>query len=383
MKYLKFFSGYIAEAKWEEEEDTRSIGGELEDSLPLVKNSKKKVKVAFLQTILKRAGLLKGKSGPLADGVDGDFGGKTEAALKEFIGKGSLKTTEDIDEVDTQVEEKGLKVDEIFSDYGSFKTERKKQLGLPLENQGVLQQDYDNFFSKKSGFPSPSGNINDDVFKYVSFKEGGITDDPRDTSPSKSPMPYLYNTQTRELTLDGQVYKVAGTHLPPETKSIRNETYASDLWHTNRGIVWKYWGGHTKNMSALDRAKAWLNMTDENVKMVYKNAYNKATKNGTLTKSYIANHFLGLIIWGSGNTERFFKILNPMLKEEGYATIDAVIDGVSERRALDLMVKARLQEFKDIGKPVYLKGWSNSVLNFHNTYVNHYLPLASEEDTQT
>ena len=380
MKYLKFFNGYIAEKKWDEEEDTRSIGGELEDSLPLVKKSPKKVKVALLQTVLKNAGLLKGKSGPLGDGVDGDFGGKTESALKEFIGKESLKTTEDLDEVDTQVEEKGIAIEDVFSDYDLFKTERKKQLGLPLENQGILQTDYDSFFSKKSGFPSPSGDINDDIFKYVSFKEGGITDDPRDTSPSKSPMPYLYNTQTRELTFEGQVYKVGGTNLPPATKSTRNGTYASDLWHTNRGIVWKYWGKHTRNMSPLDRAKAWLNMTDDNVKMVYRNAYNVATKNGTLTKSDIANHFLGLIVWGSGNTERFFKILNPMLRKEGYATIDALIDGVSERRALDLMVKARLQEFKNIGKPVYLKGWSNSILNFHNTYVNHYLPLASEDD---
>ena len=382
MKYLKFFSGYIAEAKWEEEEDTRSIGGELEDSLPLVKKSKKKVKVAFLQTVLKNAGLLKGKSGPLKDGVDGDFGGKTEEALKKFIGKVSLKTTEDLEEVDTKVEEEGIEIEEIFSDYDSFKTERKKQLGLPLENQGVLQADYDNFFSKKSGFPSPSGNINDDIFKYVSFKEGGITDDPRDTSPSKSPMPYLYNTESKELEYNGKIYVISGTNLPPVTESKISSGYASNRWHTNRGIVWKYWGKHTKAMSELDRVKAWINMTDDNVKMVYKNAFNWATKNGTATKSDIANHFLGLIVWGSGNTERFFKILNPLLKEEGYSTINDVIDGVSERHALDLMVKARLQEFRNIGKPVYLKGWSNSVLNFHNTYVNHYLPLASKEDEE-
>ena len=89
---------------------------ELIKAAPLKKGGANKRVNGLLQNLLKRVGLLKGTSGPRKDGVDGDFGGGTQAALEGFIGKPSLEPG-DKEILDTKIQEAGVDQAELVQDW--------------------------------------------------------------------------------------------------------------------------------------------------------------------------------------------------------------------------------------------------------------------------
>lgn len=350
------------------------------EKAPIVKKSNDTSTVALLQTLLVKVGILKGKSGPLKNGVDGDFGGATEAALKSFIGKASIsKTDEDL--ISTKMVEKNVTDDIVLEFFGKYEVAKKRELGI-AEDQGILQPDYDRFYKPRRGFPTPSGNIEEDVIAYIYYKEGGMTDDPDDTGPAENPMPYYYDTKTKTLTANGKNIKLSSGLLPYKTESdIYPDSFKSNKWHTNRGITWEAWKGRSSG-STLDRAKKWLTVTKKEVSKKYFDSYYYPSMKdvGGKTTSQLANHFLGLVRWGSGGggfASYLKNYLQPYLTKSGATDIKDSLIKNGERATLDMMTKARMDHYARIvkvkpEKKKYLKGWSNSFLNFHQVFVNNY-----------
>ena len=361
------------------------VTDELIKNAPIAKGDPSKKKVGLLQELLRKAGLLKGTQGPLKNGVDGDFGGGTETALTNFIGKPTVEK-DDAELLNTKIAEKGIDQKEVMKNWEIF----GNAIGLVMTDQGVLQDMYNRYYSKKAGFPTPSGSLRDDVVSYIYFKEGGITDDPDDSGPASDPMPFTYDTGTKKLTdSKGKTVTLSGL-VPRKTKSMVTGTYSSKKWHTNRGVTWNAWKGKSSG-SDIEKAKAWLTIDKEAVAKKYFDSYfsRAMSEIGGETNSELANHFIGMVRWGSGNASSYMKkYLNPALKEAGIEKtgkdgINEALTKLGEKKTLDIMTKARLDNFEDIGKESpakqkYVKGWSNSSLNFHNTFVNNY---ANKETT--
>ena len=370
---------------WEQATAMTPATDELIKAAPLKKGGQNKRVNGLLQNLLKRAGLLKGSSGPRKDGVDGDFGGGTQAALEGFIGKPSLEPG-DKEILDTKIQEAGVDQAELVEDWLDW----GELAGMVMRDQGALQAAYDKYFSKKAGFPQASGDLDADVASYIYFKEGGITDDPDDTDPAKNPMPFKYDTATGVLTADGKAIKVEGL-IPKSTKSQVTGGTASTKWHTNRGITWASWLGSEQG-TPLEKAKRWLTVDKARVaQKYYDRFYGPAlAEAGGATQSQLANHWLGMVKWGSGNVKSYLPHLARELQavgiqQGGSAGIDQAIQQLGEHEALGLMIKARINQFEAIGqsnpgKQKYVKGWSNSAMNFHNTFVNHY---AAKQGSQT
>jgi hypothetical protein len=245
-----------------------------------------------------------------------------------------------------------------------------------------LQAAYDKYFTSKVGFPQASGDLDADIASYIYFTEGGITDDPDDINPAKNPMPFKYDTATRVLTANGEEIGLVGL-LPAKTKSKVTGGMASDKWHTNRGITWATWNGSEQG-TPLEKAKRWLTVDKARVaKKYYDNYFTPAIKEaGGSTGSRLADHWFGMVKWGSGNLNGYLSHLASELaaagiQQTGSAGVKEAIQKLGEREALGLMIKARINHYEAIGKskPVlqkFVKGWNNSVMNFHNTFVNHY-----------
>jgi hypothetical protein len=362
---------------WEQAVAATPATDELIKAAPLMKGGQNKRANGLLQNLLKRAGFLKGSSGPRKDGVDGDFGPGTQLALRGFIGKDTLEPG-DKEELDNRVMKLGIDQQELVQSWLDW----GKVAGTVMQDQGALQAVYDKYFSKKVGFPQATGNLDADVASYIYFKEGGITDDPDDTGPAKNPMPFKYDTATGVLTAGGKAIKVEGL-VPNKTKSRVTGGTASNKWHTNRGITWASWSG-TETGSLLKKAKDWLTVDKARVAQKYYDKYYgpAIAEAGGSTGSGLADHWLGMVKWGSGNVKIYLPYLKKELdavgiQERGSAGVKQAIQKLGEKEALDLMIKARINQFEAIGqkspgKQKYVKGWSNSAMNFHNTFVNHY-----------
>ena len=373
------YSGWKRVFEQAEITGSNPVTDELIKNAPIAKGDPSKKKVGLLQELLRKAGLLKGTGGPLKNGVDGDFGGGTERALTGFIGKPTIEKG-DAELLNTKIADKGIDQKEVLKNWEIF----GNAIGLVMTDQGVLQDLYNKYYSKKTGFPTPSGSLRDDVVSYIYFKEGGITDDQDDSGPASDPMPFTYDTSTKKLTdSKGKTVTLSGL-VPSKTKSTVTGTYSSDKWHTNRGVTWGAWKGKSSG-SDIEKAKSWLSIDKEAVAKKYFDSYFTPAMSeiGGATNSELANHFIGMVKWGSGNTYGYMKnYLNPALKQAGIRKtgkdgINEALAKLGEKKTLDIMTKARLDNFEGIGKASpskqkYVKGWSNSSLNFHNTFVNNY-----------
>jgi hypothetical protein len=362
---------------WEAATAATPATDELVKAAPLKKGGGNKRVNGLLQNLLKRAGHLTGTSGPRKDGVDGDFGGGTQAALEGFIGKPVLEPG-DREILDSKIQEAGIDQAELVEDWLDW----GELAGMVMRDQGALQAAYDKYFSKKTGFPQASGDLDADVASYIYFKEGGITDDPDDTDPAKNPMPFKYDTATGVLTANGEETKLEGL-VPKQTKSRVTGGTASNKWHTNRGITWATWSGSEQG-TPLEKAKRWLTVDKARVAKKYYDKYftPAIAEAGGSTGSRLADHWFGMVKWGSGNVKSYLPHLARELEaagiqQTGSAGVKEAIQKLGEQEALSLMIKARINQFEAIGqnspaKQKYVKGWSNSAMNFHNSFVNHY-----------
>lgn len=361
------------------------VTDELIKAAPLKKGGGNKRTNGLLQNLLKRVGLLKGSSGPRKDGVDGNFGGGTQTALENFISKATLEPG-DKALLDTKIMEAGIDQAKLIEDWLNW----GELVGMLTRDQGALQAAYDKYFSKKAGFPQASGDLDADVASYIYFKEGGITDDPDDSGPAKNPMPFKYDTATGILTSGDQSIKLEGL-VPKLTKSQVTGGTASTKWHTNRGVTWASWSG-TETGSPLEKAKRWLTVDKAHVAQKYYDRYftPAIAEAGGSTGSRLADHWFGMVKWGSGNVKSYLPYLKKELEaveiqQGGSAGVKEAIQRLGEQEALALMIKARINQFEAIGqnsstKQKYVKGWSNSAMNFHNSFVNHYAAKQEAKD---
>jgi hypothetical protein len=142
------------------------------------------------------------------------------------------------------------------------------------------------------------------LYIFNSKKEGGLSDDTRDTGPSKDPCPYEFDAKTGTLNFEGKEYKLAiNPHLKDSVSSITG-TSKSNKWHTSRGTIWPTWqytAARTGITKPLDVVKSFFEMSDANVKKVYEISFykEKVKDKGLETISPLVNHCIGTSMWGS------------------------------------------------------------------------------------
>lgn len=339
------------------------------------------------------------------DYIDGDFGGTTAESLKDFIGKTSLKN-DDLEILEDKMVKKSVEEGKSYvgtkekADDAKKRRDRKfRKMGIHLEYLTPEMAEYFRKWYDNNKKLDVSGEVvADDIFKYISKKEGGITDTTTDTaSGGDKHLPYFYDTDSDILIYKGKNYKLSGDNLPPPTKSkyrvdkegnrdkggkLLHDGYNSDKWHTNRGVIWKYYrramGGDT-----LKNVENWLNMTDKNLYDYYMNNFYKRVKN--YTSNDLVNHFFAIVGWGSGPDTGPPALKKRILKKAKTSTLDEAIEKLGLPVFFDLMVTERGKQFQsydsfsDNGT-----GWMNSLINFHYYFYEKYIkPIADEVDDET
>ena len=320
------------------------------------------------------------------DYIDGDFGGTSEKSLEDFIGKKSLKT-EDLtvleDKMIEKVEEEGKSfVDTSNKVEDSIKRRDKKlkeKYGIHLEYLTPEMAEYfRKWFRHDKALDVTGEDIEKDIVKYISKKEGGMTDTGTDKAESHY-MPYEYDTENKILTYKGKKYKLTGKDLPPKTRSRKygsklNPKYSSDRWHTNRGIVWEYFseGKPDTVQTVID----WLNTSDEDLKDYYIKKY----YNDKYSSNDLVNHFFALVKWGSGDAKFGpTNLQKRILEKTDSGSIDEAIEKLGLPVVFDLMVKERGDQFHNMGQKQNEKGWMNSLVNFHYYFYEKYIkPIADQ-----
>lgn len=144
--------------------------------------------VILLQTILRDAGKLTGKSGPLKDGVDGDFGGGTESALSGFIGKTSY-APEDSGTLTTKMEETGKDFSGTLSSFDIIKDKIETAVFGPKiegvyadkygESIGITDKDAVDFSTELNALnlpeSGPIGNLAKSAWANLNVPSRGIS----------------------------------------------------------------------------------------------------------------------------------------------------------------------------------------------------------------
>lgn len=376
----------LIESLEEETNVVDKIIDKLKPYLPISKKENKFLGSSLLQAILVDSGYC--VYGGKCNYIDGDFGTTTEKSLKEFLGKNEM-LTDDVQVLKTNMLEPNKKgpllnkektyntTIEKFEEKVEEKEKELKDKGIDLSGLSEEFKDYFMNWWKHDKKLNVSGDdIKKDILKYITKKEGGITDTTTDTASKGKYMPHKYDTKTNILTYDGKQYKLSGENLPEPTKSkIYKDSYSSDRWHTNRGAIWEYYidknGGDT-----LDNAKNWLNFSDEDVYQYYIDNYftDKYSSND------LVNHFLGLVTWGSGPGGRnklVKKVKESFKKYDG--DIDSAIKSLGLPAVFDVLISLRLEQFIGYNQPANTKGWVNSLLNFYFYFKQKYIdPIADK-----
>lgn len=376
----------LAEGVEDEVTNVESIIEKIKPYLPISKQNNKFLGSSLIQAILVDSGYC--VYGGECDYIDGDFGTTTEKSLKDFIGKNSLDV-EDTDILKSSMldpNKKGelLKTEKTyvgtidkFNEKSVEKQEELKKKGFNLEGlTDEFKEYFLNWWKHDKKLDVSGDDLKNDILKYITKKEGGITDTTTDTASKGKYMPHKYDTKTRILTYDGKQHKLSGENLPKPTKSkIYDNSYSSDRWHTNRGAIWKYYidkkGGDT-----LENAKKWLNFSDEDVYNYYIDNY----FSDKFSENDLVNHFLGLVTWGSGPGGRNKLVSNIKSYFEKYGgDIDKAIKTIGLPAVFDVLISMRLEQFIGYNQPKNTGGWVNSLLNFYYYFKDKYIkPIADE-----
>jgi hypothetical protein len=376
----------LAEGVEDEVTNVERIVEKIKPYLPISKQNNKFLGSSLIQAILVDSGYC--VYGGKCDYIDGDFGTTTEKSLKDFIGKNSLDV-EDTDILKSSMldpNKKGelLKTEKTyvgtidkFNEKSVEKQEELKKKGFNLEGlTDEFKEYFLNWWKHDKKLDVSGDDLKNDILKYITKKEGGITDTTTDTASKGKYMPHKYDTKTRILTYDGKQHKLSGENLPKPTKSkIYDNSYSSDRWHTNRGAIWKYYidkkGGDT-----LENAKKWLNFSDEDVYNYYIDNY----FSDKFSDNDLVNHFLGLVTWGSGPGGRNKLVSNIKSYFENYGgDIDKAIKTIGLPAVFDVLISMRLEQFIGYNQPKNTGGWVNSLLNFYYYFKDKYIkPIADE-----
>jgi hypothetical protein len=341
---------------------------------------------SYLQAILVNLGLLVSKIGPDKNGITGYFNGETESALEKLTGRkyvnfrdeeGKNKFNESLIESGYHFNEKFMKECEKLRD--SALKKKKKELRNYIDT-GSLGYVYDYIpWGEKGPLDYQlklTGDILDDMFIYNSLKEGGLSDDPKDSGPAASPCPYEFDAKTGVLNYKGKTIKLNSNPHLINSKSTLYGGSKSDKWHTSRGIVWPTWKAAAAILGITNEeevVKKYFEMSDENVKNVYKKSfYDVLIKNqGKETKSPLVNHCLATGFWGSlvhGNNT----ITNSLaeLNKYGYTSFNDAIQKAGEKFVTEVVLDVQSKLYLSYEKAkVYGKGWLRGMANFHRYFV--------------
>lgn len=350
---------------------------------------------AHLQTFLKKLGMLKSEVGPLGSGITCYFNGETEAALIALCG---------LDQIDfSNLESMNIFIkswvnrEEVLSPTFNkdLITERDQVLQAKKPelkdyiDTGLMRPYYEQQWSEGGGRDfklALTGDIMDDMYKFNSIKEGGLSDDPRDTGPAALACPYEFDAKTGKLTYNGMSYQLnINPHLQNSVSTI-NKTSKSNKWHTSRGVIWPTWKAAAAAMgitNPLEVAKGFFEMTDENSKRVYElTFYNTMIKDkGRETISPMVNHCMGTGFWGSvvhGETTiaNTINVLNGL----GYSGMDDAIQKIGDKVVVEIMLVEQVKLYLSYkNAATYGRGWTGGLVNFHRYFVPVYADLPAKE----
>lgn len=214
-----------------------------------------------------------------------------------------------------------------------------------------------------------TGNLENDMVVYIQKKEGGLSDDPSDTDPSKTPVGY---------TVAGGVgYKYT-------SPSVESKVYigkkTSDKWHTNKGFIWPSFKKGISGGNNIESYNRFFNMSNEDWIKVYKEQFYKKYAAG-ITKSDLVNYYLSLWYWGSGagGADPLLNKFKQSLRNKGYNSLDDFLEKNSEKKLLTELVAYRIEAFKVMqNAPTYLVGWAGGALNWYR----YFIPIYTKDDEE-
>jgi hypothetical protein len=351
---------------------------------------------SHLQAILKELGFLKSKSGPLKNGITCYFNGETQKALNSLSGinRIDLSNPNDILIFKEALIDSGKLYNKNFAknilDVKEKSLKAKKPELKPYIDTGLTLPYYDKQWKEEGSFDYKlklTGDIIKDMYIFNSKKEGGLSDDTRDTGPAKDPCPYEFDAKTGTLNFEGKEYKLAiNPHLKDSVSSITG-TSKSNKWHTSRGTIWPTWKSTAALLgitSPLEVAKGFFEMTDDNARKVYElTFYGKNVKDkGLETISPLVNHCIGTSMWGSlVHGEKTIANTLKTLKEYGYSSLNDAIEKVGEKFVTELMLLEQIKLYSSYKNAnTYITGWTNGILNFHRYFVPKYADLPPKEE---
>lgn len=191
MSYIKNYSIWRNLNEASSSDAVQSVVSKLSEFGELKKGIRGSEGVGLLQTALVDAGYLVAKGGPLNNGVDGDFGGNTETALKKLIGATKF-TSSDSSDMQNKLIETGRDFSSTLDTWNSFVTlfnearfgtkiygEYADRYGLSI---GITDKSASNYGSssnlKSLNLPQsgPIGNIAKSAWANLNVPTRGIAD---------------------------------------------------------------------------------------------------------------------------------------------------------------------------------------------------------------
>jgi peptidoglycan hydrolase-like protein with peptidoglycan-binding domain len=185
MNYINNYTGW--RKLYESSESIESVVSKLSGMGEIKKGDKDTDGVILLQTILKDSGVLTGKTGPLKDGVDGDFGGGTEGALKGFIGKTSFNSESDGESISSSMESTGRDYSNTIENFNTVKTKieeiklgpmifgiRSNEYGKSIGIDDKSEGEYSEFKDLNLPKSGPIGDIHKSAWANLNVPTRGI-----------------------------------------------------------------------------------------------------------------------------------------------------------------------------------------------------------------
>jgi hypothetical protein len=354
---------------------------------------------AHLQTLLKKLGVLKSKAGPLGDGVTCYFNGETEAALMSLCGLDQIDFSNP--ESMTTFVKSWVNREEVLAPgfNKSLITERdqailaKKPELKDYIDTGLMRPYYEQQWVEGGGRDynaegkmNLTGDILEDMYKFNSIKEGGLSDDPRDTGPAALACPYEFDSATGKLTYNGMTYQLSINPHLQNSKSLTTGTTKSNRWHTSRGVIWPTWKAAAADMgisNPLEVAKGFFEMKDEYAKRVYElTFYNKTVRDaGRETLSTLVNHCIGTASWGSPtHAEKTIANTINALNGLGYSGLDDAIQKIGDKIVTEIMLVEQVKLYLSYkNAATYGRGWTGGLINFHRYFIPVYADMPARE----
>lgn len=366
-----------------------SLIEDLSEVTPISKNRHTIDSATLIQAILVDSGYC--VHGKTCNYIDGDFGGTTAKSLKKFIGKTSLNN-DDLETLEDEMVKKAVEEDKSYVGTKEKAEKSKKDLyekmGIHLEYLTPKMAKYfRKYFRDNKKLKVTGEDPEEDIVNYIVKKEGGLTDTGTDRAKTKN-LKDWFNTETQILKKSGKNYKLNTPNLEPTLSKYYKkkndiDTYNSVHWHTNKGIVYKYYNTNMNGNNSRDTIENWFNLDKEGVRQYYLDFYFDTVKNYS---SYpIINHFFAIVKWGSGSGSSGPQALKTkILAKTKSKTIDESIEKIGLPAFFDLMTKERGKQFLKIGDKNNERGWMNSLVNFHYYFYDKYMkPIADQVDDET